>query len=414
MNSSFWGKIRIPFFIGLLILVLAAGFFLYERLRGGVDLGIKLPEEAIELGVPFELELTLANNSANTLKDVSLKLELPQNILLVDNPDEKIISRGIGDVVNGRMHRETFRVVAVPAGESNYKIKSAVYYVPASISASLQKREEVDLKVRTPDISLALTAPERVFAGEDLEAMISYKNNLEPKENNYSLELKVNYPPDLSVTERNPAPKGEDMRWPLEGAGIHEGNVSLKGNIELPDDATFSLTAELIMKILGKEYPVISNTKIISINPSPLSFKVTLANSKEAVEPGEELTYLLQYRNNADVPLEDVVVTAVLKGEMLDISTLETNGAADLLSQTLIWSPLQIKELEILDPGEGGQVSFTIKVKSDPNAIQSRKNPVLEIHGRIESPTVPPPLTFKKTVNLSSLETKVTASSSQQ
>jgi len=413
MRLSFWERVRIPFFIGLLILVLVAGFFLYERLRGGVDLVIKLPEGEVELGIPFEVELAVANNSANTLKNVSLKLELPENILLVEKPDEKILSRGIGDMVNGRIHRETFKVVTVPGENPNYKIKSTVYYVPASISATLQKRLETEVRGKNPETSLVFIAPERVFAGEELEVTAAYKNGLEPRDGNYSLELKINYPPSFNVAGRHPLPNGEDNRWRLEDTGLREGSASLKGSIELPDDASFSLTAEVVMKILGKEYPVVSNTKSISMNPSPLAFKVNLTAAKETVEPGEELIYLLQYRNNASAPLEDVVITAELKGEMFDFSTLETNGAADLLNRTLVWSPIQIKELEILEPNEEGQVSFVVKVKeSFEQDRQSQQN--LRVNGRIESPTVPPPLTLKRTVNLSSLEIKVAPSSSRQ
>src|SRR3990167_10619317 len=148
MNSSFWKKVRIPFFVGLLILVLVAGFFLYERLRGGVDLAIQLPDGEVELGEPFDMEVTLANNSANALKNVRLELHLPEGLLLADRPDEKIISRGIGDMVNGRMHRETFKVIALPGENPNYKAKLVVYYAPASISANLQKTKEEEVKVK--------------------------------------------------------------------------------------------------------------------------------------------------------------------------------------------------------------------------------------------------------------------------
>lgn len=376
-----------------------------------MDLDLKLPAEEVELGVPFEIELGLANNSANTLKNVRIELQLPENILLVDKPDEKIVFRSIGDVVNGRLERETYRVVAVPGENPNYRIKSVVYYVPASISASLQKGKEASARVRSPDSSLELTLPEQIFSSEELEARAAYKNSLEPKDGNYSLELVINYPPEFQVSSRDPEPKGENMSWRLDDLGLREGVAALKGDIELSDEASFSLTAKLVMRILGKEYPVISNTKNISINPSPLAFRVSLVNPRETVEPGEELTYLLQYRNNTNVPLEDAIISAALKGDMFDVATLETNGAADLLNQALIWSPSQIKELEILDPGEGGQVSFAVKVKgSYPGG---NENQVLRVNARIESPTVPPPLNLKKTVNLSSLETKVAPPGSQ-
>lgn len=414
MNSSSWEKIRIPFFVGILILVFAGGFFLYERLKGGVDLSLKLPDGEVELGVSFDMELALVNNSANALKNVSLELELPENILLVDKPDEKIIFRGIGDMVNGRMHRETFRLVAVPGGNSDYKIKSVVHYVPASISANLQKRKEAEVSVKRPDISLEFSVPERIFSGEKLEARASYRNTLEPKGGNYFLELKINHPPELNDIMRSPEPKGENNSWRLEDIGLREGNVTLMGNLELPDEATFNLTAELVIKILGKEYPIISNTKSVTINPSPLAMRIGLGSAKEVVELGEELTYFLQYKNNANVSLEDVVVTVRLMGEMFDISSLETTGAADLVTNTLVWSPVQIKELEILEPGEEGQVSFSIRVRENYPAGKQNQNSILRVEGRIESPTVPPPLNIGKTVNLSSLETKIGASSSQQ
>lgn len=406
MNSSFWGKIRIPFLIGLTILVLAAGFFLYERLRGGVDLAIKLPDSEIELGKPFDMEITLANNSANALRNVRLELHLPDGLLLADNPDEKVISRGIGDMVNGRLHRESLKVIAVPGENPNYKAKLVVYYAPASISANLQKTKEEEVRVKKPDASLELNVPDNTFSNEDLEIKASYKNQLEPESGNYSLELKLNYPPDFNIMSRDPEPKGENNNWRFEDTGLREGSVVAHGSIELPDDSNFSITAELVMRILGKEYPVISVTKNIAVNPSPLAFRIGLGSAKEAVGPGEELTYFIQYKNNANVSLEDAVVSAHLTGEMFDIGTLETNGAADLLNNTLVWSPAQTKALEILEPGEEGQVSFTVRVKDDYPT--QGKNFTLKVDAKIESPTVPPPLNINKTVNFGAVETKVT------
>jgi len=406
MRSSFWGKVRIPFLIGLIILVLAAGFFLYERLRGGVDLAIKFPDSEVELGKPFEMEVVLANNSANALKNVRLELHLPEGLLLADNPDEKVISRGIGNMVNGRMHRETFKVVALPGENPNYRAKLVVYYAPASISANLQKTKEEEARVKKPDASLELSVPDRIFSNEELEIKTSYKNGLKPEGGNYSLELKLNYPPGFNTISRNPEPKGENNNWRLEDTGLREGSLIAHGSIELPDDANFSVNAELIMRILGKEYPVITVTKNIAVNPSPLAFRVGLGSAKEAVGPGEELTYFIQYKNNANVPLEDTVISTHLTGEMFDMSTLKTNGAVDLLANTLIWSPAQAKALEILEPNEEGQVSFTIKVKND-YPIQG-KNFILKVDAKIESPTVPPPLNISRTVNFATVETKVT------
>lgn len=364
---------------------------------------VRTPGGEVELGVPFEIELALTNNSANTLKNVRVQLEFPDNILLVDKPDEKIISRGIGDMVNGRLERETFKVVAVPGESPNYKIKSTVYYVPASISASLQRRGETEVRVKIPEASLELSAPERVFSGEDFTAEVSYKNSLTPKDNNYSLELKINHPPELRDGEKN--------SWSLAEIDLYEGSAALTGNIELPDETSFSLTAELVMKILGKDFPIISNTKNITVNPSPLSFRVSPGSPKEAVMPGEELVYFLRYKNNASVPLEDVVISAKLLGEMFDLATLTTNGVVDVLSGTIVWSPAQIKELEILDPNEEGQVFLTIRVKEDYPAV--RQDLILKVDARIESPTVPPPLNIRRTVNLSSLEVKVVPSGSE-
>jgi len=406
MKSSFWGKVRIPFLIGLLILVLAAGFFLYERLRGGVDLAITLPDSEVELGKPFDMEIVLANNSANALKNVRLELHLPEGLLLADNPDEKVISRGIGNMVNGRMHRETFKVIALPGENPNYRAKLVVYYAPASISANLQKTKEEEARVKKPDASLELSVPDRIFSNEELEIKTSYKNGLKPEGGNYSLELKLNYPPGFNTISRDPEPKGENNNWRLEDTGLREGSLVAHGSIELPDDASFSVNAELIMRILGKEYPVITVTKNIAVNPSPLTFRIGLGSAKEAVGPGEELTYFIQYKNNATVPLEDTVVSAHLTGEMFDMSTLKTNGAADLLTNTLIWSPTQTKALEILEPNEEGQVSFTIKVKNDYPT--QGKNFILKVDAKIESPTAPPPLNISRTANFGTVEAKVT------
>jgi len=168
-----------------------------------------------------------------------------------------------------------------------------------------------------------------------------------------------------------------------------------------------SLTADFS----GVTYPINLQTASVGITSAPISLEIIPAvsdNPGAVPGPGDGVTFSLNYKNNSGVAMQNVVVSAKLVGEMFDFSTIKTDASFNSLTNTLIWLTANAPELANVAPGQGGSVSFDVKVKkSFPIRLLSDKNFTLKVQAQIESPTVPPNTAANKTISVANSETKV-------
>ena len=67
--------------IVLILLIGLAGFFWFQsRSNQGLDLQINAPDEVL-IGVPFDLEINVTNDSGGILKDSKLSLAIPEDVV---------------------------------------------------------------------------------------------------------------------------------------------------------------------------------------------------------------------------------------------------------------------------------------------------------------------------------------------
>jgi len=399
----------------LIIILLAAaaagGFYFYAQLsNGGVVLEVKVPDGEVEIGTPFDVEVIFTNNTGNTLGNVRLSFNFTKDLVSREDGSSSIETRELGEISDGRVHRETFQVVAIPSQDPDYKTSVTALYAPVALVAEFKKSKEVDVRVKKPDYGLDLQVPARVFSGEEFNIKASYERDDEvPKLAEF--EVHIDYPQDFKVVSSNPEETdmaSDGVRFRNIDKDEDEGEVSVRGKVELPDSTNFSVIARLVMRIFGEEHTFVSETKNVIVEPSPLTFQVLLGDREEIVRPGEEIIYVLLYRNNTSVDLQDVIVRAQLIGDMFDTDTLETDARFSSFNNTLTWDSRNFDELEKLGAGQDGQLSFKIKVRErHPIRKLNDKDFTLVVDARIESPTVPFLIDADKTLNTSRLESKV-------
>ena len=393
---------------GIILVVVVGVYYFTQYSNKGVSIEIVLPNEEVEVGVPFDVDVMFKNETGNSLGEVKIVLDPSRQIVFEESGTGSPEERELGEIGIGVDRKETFRVVALPAEEQTYKISATVFYSPTTLVAKFKKNEEVEVRVKRPDFELELEAPEQVFPGEEFEIKVKYEIDDEVPEL-AEFEVHIDHPSNFEVVTSKP----ETIDRALDGvkfSGLEEGDgeASIRGKIELPDSSEFQIKARLVMKIFGEEYTFMSETKNIMIGQSPLSFQVLLGEHEDVIRPGGELIYVISYRNNTDVPLKDVVIRAQLLGEMFDYSTLETNGRFVASNNTVIWDGGNVSELRELSTGEDGSASIKIEIK-DKHPIQtlSDKNFNLVVDAKIESPTVSGGVDASKTVNASRVENKV-------
>lgn len=384
-------------------------FFAYQgRLGRGLELQLSVPEKVL-IGVPFDLKVNASNSSSNLLEDVRLTVSLPEGITFLGSPISKSVDfRDLKTLGGGSLSQQIFRLIAL-SGESSFKrISADVAYISGSLSSRFKKESSVDLAIGGYGIELDIATPQKVFSGENFDTEISYKNVSDVDFND--LKLKIDYPLTYKLVKSNLPPDVGNNVWILGGLRPNsENQFKITGNIVGPEGAPFDIKASIQANFLGQPYDISVNAAKISIATSPLSLKISLNGDSDFIaRPGDILNYTLNFSNNTDVGLRDVIIKAQLVGSMFDLSTLQSTGIFRSTDNTLTWNASIIPQLETISPGQSGSVTFILKAKNSyPIKRLSDKNFLLKVVGTIESPTVPHFVAADKTFSLTSLETKV-------
>ena len=267
----------------LIIILLATsvigGLYFYTQLsNGGVSLEVEIPDEEVEVGTPFDVMVIFTNNTGNILGDVRLSFNYANGIVSGEDGSSSIETRELGDISDGRILKETFKVVAVPSQDADYTASITALYSPAALVAEFKKSEDIKVRVKKPDYSLELKVPEKVFSGEEFDIKALYERDDEVPEL-AEFEVHIDYPQSLEVISSN----SEDVDRASDGIRFKnidkdedEGEMSIRGKVVLPDSANFDVKARLVMRIFGEEYTFASETKNIIVEPSPLTFQVHL------------------------------------------------------------------------------------------------------------------------------------------
>ena len=388
-----------------------AGYYTYTKFISN-DIRLELVAgEEISYGTPFQLEMTFANDSQNILNNTRVTIHLPSGILLADGSEDSKIIREMGDVRTGGLHREKVSVIAVPGEDRSYGIKAEVLYAPNSVSAEFKKETHLEITPKALNFELELVSPERIFRGEEFEVSATYRTE-EDLENLPETKLKINLPEEFRATNQVPESDG-DRTWNLLGddevnKDLSANVVLVNGRIDTSDSNQFNVSAELLMNILDEDYAFRKVEETVTLEPSPLSFNLVLGGQENLATPGQRLVYVLQYKNNTNSTLRDVVAHATLSGEMFDTSAIETNAIVDSSRTNITWTSQKTPELRELAPGASGELSFSIKIK-DKHPIDrlNDKDFSVKVDAEIESPTVQDGVEADRTINSAEIETKV-------
>lgn len=405
-------KARLVVVLGVIAVALfvAVAVFLWLQARSakGLSLEIQVPEE-VRVGMPFDMQVNVTNQSESTLENLQLAITLPEGIAFVGSaPEQTIVYRSLGSLGAGSLTQEVFKLIVVRDENSVKRLEAAVTYSPASVGARFEKSTNQTITVGEAGLALDVVLPTKVFSGEDFEVEIMYENVADIDYTD--LRLIIDYPPTFTFRSATLAPDLDNREWSLGGLRSGSDNTfKVTGSLLGPDDALFDLRVRVEGRFLGRLYEIASKTGTVAISPSPLSLAVHVNEAPEYItKTNDVLNYSLTYSNNTDTALRDVVIRAQLVGEMYDFSQLITNGSFRSTDNTITWNASNEPRLATLSVGSAGMVSFQIRTKREyPIRRLSDKNFILKVDAEIESPTVPFFVASERTLGLVRLETKV-------
>lgn len=393
----------------VLLAILIIVFFTYRaKVARGMELEI-MPPEKVLIGVPFDLKIGVANTSRNDFKNIRVDLRLPAGMAFVGLPATKNTDyRSISALNEGGSTQQTFKVIALEGENTFKKIEANATYSPVSFNAQFTKDGDRDIAVGAHGIALDILSPQRVFNGTAFETEVSFKNN--SGSDLSDLKLRMDFPLAFSFAKATIPPDIGNNVWVL--GNLKKGSeirFKITGNLVGPEGALYDIAAVAEAVLSGHLYPINTNAASIAIATSPISLKINLNNDNGFIaQPGSDLRYTIDYINNADISLRDLIIKAKLAGDMYDLSTISTNGTFRSTDNSIVWTAANLRTLTDLAPSQTGSVSFNVRTKNTyPVKKATDKNFTLKSSATIDSPTVPYFVAEGKTESFANLENKI-------
>jgi len=391
------------------VAIIVSSFFIFKSLTArGINLEVSLPNQ-VKLGEVINVSVAINNNSSNELNGAKLSLRLPDGVALVGKPAEsRLETRDVGSVGAGIFRKETFQLVALEGKDTVKRLDVALSYDTSGIGASFEKSEERDIAITGPAIPVNLNVPNKVFSGETFAMTLEYKNTVS---NDYeNVNIRAIYPPTFNFISASTNPSEGTNVWNLGSLSAgQEGKIIINGAMIGQDESFFDVKFETKITLGGQDYAISEHSSNIAISSSPLGISLFINDSKDHIaRPGETLKYSVQYKNNTQVGLQDVILTVKLTGDMLDFSNIATEGFVSSQQRTVTWNAANNPDFRVLNPESSGTVELRIPVTSNyPISKINDKNYSVKIEGEIESPTVPNVVGAERTIGVASLSNKI-------
>jgi uncharacterized repeat protein (TIGR01451 family) len=376
------------FFIFLAILF-GIGFSIFKYVRNNRDissvlkLNISAPEK-ISLGDDFFYEIEYKNNSNYNLNNLSLEFTYPENFILaevysidetVDNKVWKIEKLGPnlsgkikirGKIINkeGSINlltvKANYGIDGLSSGFSKESLNSVIigslpFQITNDFYATVLIDEEYPLKLNFKDFPvnqidkfvLSFSGPENIF---------SIKNTIDKNSSSSSSSTSLTKIDDFnySIAASSSDPFSFNFKYKISERKNDQENVSWI--LKYIDDT-------------GKEFVFFEKQVTLEIIKSDLNLNISINESSTdtPINFGDTLNYVITYNNKGDKDMKNVVIMAILKSDFLDWKSLKDENGGTVSRKTISWTSKEISDLEVLEPGEGGEIKFSINTGNSNN-----------------------------------------------
>jgi len=376
------------FFIFLAILF-GIGFSIFKYVRNNRDissvlkLNISAPEK-ISLGDDFFYEIEYKNNSNYNLNNLSLEFTYPENFILaevysidetVDNKVWKIEKLGPnlsgkikirGKIINkeGSINlltvKANYGIDGLSSGFSKESLNSIIigslpFEITNDFYATVLIDEEYPLKLNFKDFPvnqidkfvLSFSGPENIF---------SIKNTIDKNSSSSSSSTSLTKIDDFnySIAASSSDPFSFNFKYKISERKNDQENVSWI--LKYIDDT-------------GKEFVFFEKQVTLEIIKSDLNLNISINESSTdtPINFGDTLNYVITYNNKGDKDMKNVVIMAILKSDFLDWKSLKDENGGTVSRKTISWTSKEISDLEVLEPGEGGEIKFSINTGNSNN-----------------------------------------------
>ncbi|TSA44550.1 hypothetical protein D4R51_03555 [bacterium] len=405
-----WLKKALMVGSGVSLFIIGLGlFFIFSYTSTSRDVTIEVfADSNVSRGAPFNVDISVTNNSGAPIKNAVLTLNLPQGVIAPNSSrDRNLVTENVGDIASGNLIKKTYALFPVDSVGSKETVTAVLSYAIGA-GARFEVRGTQDVEIKDSAIEMEVKKPDQILSGSSFSLDVSYKNKSDFNFSNLTME--ADYPNSFKFDSASVPPASLNNYWQLGSlGGKGKGEISISGHLDLGASTNVGIPIKISANIGGQDYEIAEAITALAPAASPISLQIFVNNQSNYVaRAGDILNYSIQYQNSSGIALADVKIKAVLAGEMLDIGTLKADGAFDSGSQTLSWDSGNLPVLRMLDPGASGKIDFKVNTKKLFNlAHLNDRNFSVRLGVVMDSPSVPYYLSSSRTSVQAVSETKM-------
>jgi len=358
-------------------------FFNNQNNVNAIEFTISAPEK-IMAGEEFSYVINYHNPTKFALTQVNLELQYPDSFIFS------------GASVSPQRGNYGFDLPELPAGgqaslsvtgrlinrpDSVNLISGRLNYIPDNFSSQFKKETSSSTLLDKPGFQIDLDFSQTAFLNQENELTLIFSDVANNYLGDFLLSFSVPEGASAWVATTTPAPSGTvgdkkitvakdgSSSWLISGLTAESGRqtIPLKYLIKQSGEGQ-AITVRLEKKLAdGQAYIFWEKTITPELIGSDLNLTLYLNDSKNdtAVNFSQPLNYRLSYNNQGRHTFTDVAIMVSLKGDFLDWAAWEASPAGEVHSNgTIIWTKQAIPALAEIQPGQSGEINFSLKLKA--------------------------------------------------
>lgn len=381
----------------VILLLIAVGAIIRGRLsfsRANIEVTITSPQD-IASGKEITLTIKYQNNNRVNLDDAYLTLDFPSGIFSLDGRELHREQRSLKTINRKSGGQQEFNVRIVGEKGEAKNITAILDYQPKNISSRFENTASTRLEINAVLIGIKIDGPDNAMAGQEVSYLVEYENKT--NKDISDLKIEAEYNKDFKVKDINPQPvEGTNNVWQLDNLKAGEKrSINLVGNLE-GQEGEDKILRVTISKLENEDYLQYSRSDYYTkIAQSPLLLNIGLEegnNEQCNLNPGQVLNYKIEFKNNTDVALEELILRVYLEDSVFDFRKINSMGIGffDSRENTITWAGGEVPELNLLEPNQSGSVIFSVELKRPmPMTGYNDKNFQAIISAEIGTLTVP-------------------------
>jgi hypothetical protein len=402
-----------------LVVLTVAGIFFYQWWQKNafhqdrVSISFEGPKETDSTQLT-KYVIHYVNNNRVTLKNAEIQINYAENFQPIDNLNLRYLSPSaskifIGDIKPMSEGQAELKGVFYAPRDYPVYLNAEIHFTPSNGLVELTMENKIGVNITAAPITLEVAAPQQAVDGDSLDYVITYKN-LDVKAVS-NMQLRLDFPLGFQMSSSEPRPSEKNSYWYLGNIEAGQGGkIVIHGQIKGGTDEGKSIVASL-GRMGDNEFVVFNKQEVTTKMVSPmLAITQKVDNNTDGVvTAGENLQYTIAFENTGSIGLRDAIVTAEIKGKILDFSKINVQGGSyDGSTNLITWKASDVPALANIDPKSNGTVRFSIPVKSViPIENELDKNLIISSVAKIDSPDIPTTINSNKIIGSNKLDLKL-------